>query len=236
MDDIRSVKGPNVKQGPNMKQSWMESIKPVQRTIESRFQRLQLKGEPINCASVTYMEVPIFERHLKGLFPSLYTTKLQITDGEESQTDSQASPQTLKTVVLLAQNARAQVKRVECQKPWVIYCNKTRHKMMLAKNFSDFEFTFWFSLISPRWKAKASLGIAAKAWSSMCNASGSSLLREWHQEKIYLFPLWNRKRNLQRWTDEKIQNGTAHMRCLRVRKKSTIYEETIWKINNEAKD
>ena len=50
----------------------------IHMTIESRFQPLQLKGEPINCTStVTYMEVRISECHLKELFPSLYTTKLQ---------------------------------------------------------------------------------------------------------------------------------------------------------------
>ena len=72
MDAIRSVKDLNVKQG------WMESIKPVPRTMESRFLPLQLKGEPINCTStVTNIEVHNFERHLKELFPSLDTTKRQ---------------------------------------------------------------------------------------------------------------------------------------------------------------
>ena len=127
--------------------------------------------------------------------PSLYVSKApknkkedskgssanRTTDGEESQTDSQASPPTLKTVALSAQNARAQVKCVECQKPRVIHCNNKldmRHKMMLANNFSEFEFTCGSHLFPPDEKRKLALVLQLRPDHVMCNASGSSLLRE----------------------------------------------------------
>ena len=63
---------------PNVKKSWLQSIYPVQKLIEGRLERLQLKAEPINCTQpVKDYDVSIFQRHLKELFPTLDTAKLQ---------------------------------------------------------------------------------------------------------------------------------------------------------------
>ena len=72
MDAIRKSKDPIVKE------SWLQSIYPVQKLMEGRLERLQLKDEPINCTHpVKDYEVRIFQCHLKELFPTLDTAKLQ---------------------------------------------------------------------------------------------------------------------------------------------------------------
>ena len=62
-----------------------------------------------------------------------------------------------KNVGMSAQTARAVVYCVECRKTRVVYTKTKmdiRHKMMLARNISSFEFTCWAHLFPPTEKRK----------------------------------------------------------------------------------
>ena len=65
-------------------------------------------------------------------------------------------------VAMSAQNGRARVICAECTKPRVVYCNKKldiRHKMMLARCLSSFDYTCGSHLFSPNDKRKLALSV-----------------------------------------------------------------------------
>ena len=67
-----------------------------------------------------------------------------------------------KNVGMSAQTARAVVHCVECRKPRVVYAKTKidiRHKMMLARNISSFEFTCGAHLFPPTEKRKMAISI-----------------------------------------------------------------------------
>ncbi|XP_045187636.1 uncharacterized protein LOC123545380 [Mercenaria mercenaria] len=61
-----------------VKTQWQESIEPVQSTIRNRFLRLKLKDERFQAVDpMTYEDIDVIKRHLRDLFPTLDTDKLQ---------------------------------------------------------------------------------------------------------------------------------------------------------------
>ncbi|XP_052286545.1 uncharacterized protein LOC127882125 isoform X2 [Dreissena polymorpha] len=63
---------------PEVKVKWRESIEPVQSTIRNRFLRLKLKDHPFQALDpMTETDIDVVKRHLRELFPTLDTDKLQ---------------------------------------------------------------------------------------------------------------------------------------------------------------
>ena len=68
-------------------------------------------------------------------------------------------------VALSAQNARAQVVCTDCSKPRVVYCNKKldiRHRMMIAKSISNYDYTCGSHLFSPSDTRKLALSMVMR--------------------------------------------------------------------------
>ena len=69
------------------------------------------------------------------------------------------------TPAMSAQNARAHVVCVECTKPRVIYCKTKldiRHKMMLAKSLSGYDYTCGSDIFPPDEKRKLALSLVLR--------------------------------------------------------------------------
>ena len=63
---------------PELQQAYSESVEPVQATIRNRFARLKLKEEPfLTLDPMTELEIDVFKRHLRELFPDLNLETLQ---------------------------------------------------------------------------------------------------------------------------------------------------------------
>lgn len=63
---------------PELRTKWQESIEPVQSTIRNRFLRLKLKDEPFQALDpMKDTDIDVIKRHLRELFPTLDTDKLQ---------------------------------------------------------------------------------------------------------------------------------------------------------------
>jgi hypothetical protein len=64
----------------DLQQGYRDSIESVRSTIENRFSRLKLKDEPVKPLSpVSDLDIDIFQRHLRNLFPEMDIQKLQKT-------------------------------------------------------------------------------------------------------------------------------------------------------------
>ncbi|KAL8607708.1 hypothetical protein ACOMHN_039382 [Nucella lapillus] len=71
---------------PELQEKWRDSIEPVQSTIQNRFLRLKLKGEPMTAVDpVTDGELDNLKRHLRELFPTHDLQKLQKQHTEKNQ-------------------------------------------------------------------------------------------------------------------------------------------------------
>ena len=71
--------------------------------------------------------------------------------------DNDNGPSIKNSVSMSAQTARAVVTCVECRKPRVIYCKSKldyRHKVILAKNITSFEYSCGAELFPPNEKQK----------------------------------------------------------------------------------
>lgn len=63
---------------PELKQGYKESIESVRSTIQNRFSRLKLKDEPVQPLDpVSDLDIDVFKRHLRDLFPEMDLQKLQ---------------------------------------------------------------------------------------------------------------------------------------------------------------
>lgn len=62
---------------PELKQAWLESVEPLQSLIRNRFLRLSLKDEAFTAIDpLNDLDIDIFKRHLRELFPDLDIEKL----------------------------------------------------------------------------------------------------------------------------------------------------------------
>ena len=72
-----SMKEIREKASTEVKQSYVESVEPVQNIVRNRFARLKLKDEPFAVLySITNESIDLMKRHLRELFPSLNLDKL----------------------------------------------------------------------------------------------------------------------------------------------------------------
>lgn len=92
---------------------------------------------------------------------STVTTVIPPKQPEQSTSATQSKSE----VALSAQNARAQVICTDCSKPRVVYCKKKldyRHKMMLAKSVSNYDYTCGSHLFPPTEIRKLALSMALR--------------------------------------------------------------------------
>ena len=74
------------KKKPGLQKKWEESVQDVQAALSNRFQRLNLKDEPIRTLSpVTEEDMGRLQQHLGVMFPSLDPEKLQKIHTEKCQ-------------------------------------------------------------------------------------------------------------------------------------------------------
>ena len=104
---------------------------------------------------------------------------------------------------------------------------------MFAKNFSEFEFTCGSYLLLPDEKRKLALVLQLRS-DLQC---AMQVDVPYYASDIVRKDICSHSGTENGIINVELKkNGTAHMRCLRLRRKSAIHAETIWKINNEAKD
>ena len=67
-----------VQKKPELRDAWTDCIEPIQSLVKNRFLRLTLKEEPFTVLDpATDLEIEIFQRHLRDLFPEMDISKLQ---------------------------------------------------------------------------------------------------------------------------------------------------------------